>query len=343
MRSLLALTVLLKCITSEVVKSGSILLIPCAMTNKSFMWIWYPKYPKCAGVGSLAVTYSFDAQGQYKAEENRFRNRLTVIHDLEKGIHCLILKDTVMSDSGWFSCGASQAVEVDVYPACHNHTRITVSKAPKLGGEMTLFCISCQDGQILGKGFNWTFNGQPVKTASGVDKTKSVLLLKKIDDKHVGKWGCMSADDPSQNAEYCLQLILGNEEQEYTTQQAIQVTKDRAENGADHHQRHRIEYLWMTTLVGAASVLLVAVVGVIFLIRLQRNKKRLRLKKIQNDPGPLENTMESSAPLNLPSECQVQIDKEVEYASLRFQKKKRPPYLHQESTDSTIYAAVRMK
>ncbi|KAK1155300.1 hypothetical protein AOXY_G27754 [Acipenser oxyrinchus oxyrinchus] len=213
MRTLLALTVLpWLTLSSTTVKNIAVppdveVAFKCNVTTLPVRWMWFPKHFKCAGESSMKVIYTIDMYGN-KTSVQRFKKRLTLRGDPRAGEHALVLSDSVMSDSGTYSCADSkkpiQSYELEVTAGCYHNVQIK-NRSRSRTERVILSCSSCADGKQI-KNFSWTFNGKPVNDLQGIKQTRSEIIIQKVTTNDEGKWICASVDDPSQFSEYCLDL-----------------------------------------------------------------------------------------------------------------------------------------
>ncbi|KAK6469639.1 hypothetical protein HHUSO_G31981 [Huso huso] len=214
MRTLLALTVLpWLTLSSTTVKNITVppeveVDFNCNVTALPVRWMWFPKHCKCAGESSTKVIYTIDKH-RNKTSVQRFKKRLTLRGDLRAGEHALVLSDSVMSDSGTYTCADSkkriQRYELEVTAGCYHNVQIE-SRSRSRTERVILSCSSCAGGKQI-KNFNWTFNGKPVSDLPGIRYIRnSVVIIQNVTADEEGKWICASVDDPSQFSEYCLDL-----------------------------------------------------------------------------------------------------------------------------------------
>ncbi|XP_058866839.1 uncharacterized protein LOC117971193 [Acipenser ruthenus] len=214
MRTLLALTVLpWLTLSSTTVKNITVppeveVDFNCNATALPVRWMWFPKHCKCAGESSTKVIYTIDKHGN-KTSVQRFKKRLTLRGDLRAGEHALVLSDSVMSDSGTYTCADSkkriQRYELEVTAGCYHNVQIK-NRSRSRTEHVILSCSSCARRKQI-KNFNWTFNGKPVSDLPGIRYIRnSVVIIQNVTADDEGKWICASVDDPSQFSEYCLDL-----------------------------------------------------------------------------------------------------------------------------------------
>ncbi|XP_041081804.1 uncharacterized protein LOC121298684 isoform X2 [Polyodon spathula] len=338
MRSLLALTVLLGAVLSNTTVNqisnlpGTDVSFPCTAKGPSVNWLWIPKYHRCAGFqGSLKVSYSIGQTGIHKKEVEVFKNRLEVISDTKTGTNSLVLKGVVASDSGYFTCcdqsGGREAYNLEVKVGCYKNIKISISKLPRLGGQVTLYCSFCiLHPPIKNTTFAWTFNGKPISYTPEVIEGKKSLTISQVRDIHAGKWGCQSVKDPSQYSEYCLDLRSQTRQkdkgQQITSQDTCtpspteKVVSDEPAQGEAGGWNGSLVLVVVIVPLIATAVLLTA--GVWFC----RRKKSLRMKQRKN-ADPSESATHSICSTTLSGEtsqamtdtAQVLKD-EIQYASL---------------------------
>ncbi|MGH0157686.1 UNVERIFIED_CONTAM: hypothetical protein FKN15_034278 [Acipenser sinensis] len=350
MRTLLALTVLpWLTLSSTTVKNITVPLevevdFNCNATALPVRWMWFPKHSKCAGESSTKVIYTIDKHGN-KASVERFKKRLTLRGDPRAGEHALVLSDSVMSDSGTYTCADSKTIvpsyELEVTAGCYHNVQIEIRSGTEA---VTLSCSSCAGGK---QDFSWIFNGKPVSDLHGIRQTRSSITIEKVTADEEGKWICASVDDPSQFSEYCLDLGSKtgrkNNENKYPkdTTQATGLNKNDSEADGKGGLSDPLKAVIVAVVVLIVMVLLTSV----WLYLYRRKRSRRLEQKLTDNSAP---NRDFSPPVSvgtgqaMTGTATQQEEVEVQYASINLGQTKRQqcPLSVEEST---VYSAVKIK
>ncbi|XP_058866840.1 uncharacterized protein LOC117964996 isoform X1 [Acipenser ruthenus] len=354
MRTLLALTVLpWLTLSSNTVKNITVspeteVDFKCNATALPVRWIWFPKHCKCAEESSMKIIYTIDMHGN-KTTVQRFKKRLTLRGDPRAGEHALVLSDSVMSDSGTYTCADSKTIvqryELEVTAGCYHNVQIEIRSGKEAEG-VTLSCSSCAGGKQI-KNLKWTFNGKPVSDLHGIRQTRNLITIQKVTTDDEGKWICASVDDPFQFSEYCLDFGSKtgrkNNENKYPkdTTQATGLNKNDSETDGKGGLSDALKAVIVVALVLIVMVLLTSV----WLYLYRRKRSRRLEQKLTDNSAP---NGDFSPPVSvvtgqaMTGTATQQEEVEVQYASINLgQTKRQQRPLSVE--ESTVYSAVKIK
>ncbi|MGH0171024.1 UNVERIFIED_CONTAM: hypothetical protein FKN15_059948 [Acipenser sinensis] len=260
--------------------------------------MWFPKHSKCAGESSTKVIYTIDKHGN-KASVERFKKRLTLRGDPRAGEHALVLSDSVMSDSGTYTCADSkkriQRYELEVTAGCYHNVQIEIRSGTEA---VTLSCSSCAGGKQIND-FKWIFNGKPVSDLHGIRQTRSSITIEKVTADEEGKWICASVDDPSQFSEYCLDLGSKtgwkNNENKYPkdTTQATGLNKNDSEIDGKGGLTDPLK----AVIVAVVVLIVVASVTSVWLYRRKRSRRLNQNLTVNSDDSEADGKGGLSDPL----------------------------------------------
>ncbi|XP_041091387.1 uncharacterized protein LOC121304359 isoform X2 [Polyodon spathula] len=346
MRTLLALTVLpwlaLSSSTNKfIVQPETEVVFNCNVTALSVTWLWFPKHSKCARENAMKIIYTIDKQGN-KTSVERFKKRLTLRGDPTAGKHALVLSDSVMSDSGIYSCSDTkttvQCYELEIIEGCYRNVQIEIRSVAGAEG-VALACFSCADKKQT-EAFNWTFNEKPVSGLPGVTLTRSsTIIIKKVTAEDEGKWTCASADNPSQFSEYCLDLKSKRQQRRQDCQKVTTQATELNKNDSENDGKDRLIYPLTAVVV---VVLALIVMASAWLYRRKRSR-RLEQKLTDNSAANRDVSPRVSAGTGQAmTGTAAQEEDKVQYAAInhsRTKRQQRPLSVE----ESTIYSAVKIK
>ncbi|KAK1151684.1 hypothetical protein AOXY_G31966, partial [Acipenser oxyrinchus oxyrinchus] len=320
----------------------------CNVTTLPVRWLWFPKHFKCAGESSMKIIYTIDMYGN-KTSVQRFKKRLTLRGDPRAGEHALVLSDSVMSDSGIYSCADSkkpiQSYELEVTAGCYHNVQIK-NRSRSRTERVILSCSSCADGKQI-KNFSWTFNGKPVNDLQGIKQTRSAIIIQKVTTDDEGKWVCASVDDPSQFSEYCLDLgsKTGRKDNEHKYPKNTTQVTGLNKNDSETDGKGGLSDPLKAVIVVALVLIVMVLVTSLWLYRRKRSRRYGFRVKIEIKLSP---NCDFSTPVSvgtgqaMTGTATQQEEVEVQYASINHgQTKRQQRPLSVE--ESTVYSAVKIK
>ncbi|KAK1155299.1 hypothetical protein AOXY_G27753 [Acipenser oxyrinchus oxyrinchus] len=345
MRTLLALTVLpWLTLSSTTVKYITVspeteVDFKCNATTLPVRWMWFPKHCKCAEESSMKVIYTIDMHGN-KTTVQRFKKRLTLRGDPRAGEHALVLSDSVMSDSGTYSCADAkttvQSYELEFTAGCYHNVQIEIRSGPEA---VTLSCSSC-DGR--NQDFSWMFNRKPVSDLHSIRQTRNLITIQKVTADEEGKWICASMDDPSQFSEYCLDLGSKIQHRRQDCRKNTTQMPGLNKNDSETDGKGGLSDPLKAVIVVALVLIVMVLVTSLWLYR--RKRSRRSKQKLADNSAP---NCDFSPPVSVGTGqamtgTATQEEVEVQYASINHgQTKRQQRPLSVE--ESTVYSAVKIK
>ncbi|XP_038674879.1 uncharacterized protein LOC119977746 [Scyliorhinus canicula] len=198
---------------------GNIASLSCLITgqlpyDRPVSWYWTAQYPECSSLnGGKVVDIYPDGRAVFEEE---FKGRVLVYRSkIKKGDYSITLRGLKISDSGEFICthdylSEEKKIRLMVKTGCWSNLHLTVDPpVVSVGDKVTLTCTYC-GSKVLTPQIKWQYDGLSISDTGVVSITNNgqSLVISRVDQEHLKKYGCSLAKKESIVSEICLDIDL---------------------------------------------------------------------------------------------------------------------------------------
>ncbi|XP_041055689.1 uncharacterized protein LOC121284344 [Carcharodon carcharias] len=198
---------------------GNIAPLSCFLSgqlpyDRPVSWYWTPLYPECSGSnGGKVLDIYPDGRAVFEEE---FKGRVLVYRSkVKKGDYSITLRGVKIPDSGEFICthddlSEEKKVRLIVKTGCWSNLHLTVDPPiVSAGDKVTLTCTYCGP-KVLTPRIKWQYDGLSISDTGVVSITNDgqSLVISRVDQEHLKKYGCSLARKESVVSEICLDIEL---------------------------------------------------------------------------------------------------------------------------------------
>lgn len=177
-------------------------------------WYWSPMYPECSGSdgGKILDIYP---DGRTVFDE-AFKGRVLVHRSkIKKGDYSITIRGVMIPDSGEFICAhedfpEEKKVRLIVKQGCWSNLHLSVDPPiVSVGDKVTLTCTYCGTKMVTPR-IKWQHDGLAISDTGVVSIINSgqSLVISRVDQEHLKKYGCSMAKKDSIVTEICLNIEL---------------------------------------------------------------------------------------------------------------------------------------
>ncbi|XP_072433075.1 uncharacterized protein [Chiloscyllium punctatum] len=196
---------------------GNVASLSCIISeqlpfDRPVSWYWTPLYPECSGSnGGKVLDIYPDGRAIY---EEQFKGRVLVYRSkIKKGDYSITLRGIKIPDSGAFICthdylSEEKKLRLVVKPGCWSNLQLTVNPpVVSIGDKVTLTCTYCGP-KVLTPRIKWLYDGLSISDTGAVSISNDgqSLVISRVDQEHLKKYGCSLAKKESIVSEICLDI-----------------------------------------------------------------------------------------------------------------------------------------